>query len=155
MTFADAYHAGQIAGRVTIDLLLIAAAIVLVRRLSRGVFARGLRSRAATVVELVVVIVLMLGAFVSQVRPDQTAGAPGRPADTGSVAQARTEMLAGCTDQGAPRRYCECFSDHVLAGVGHDPARLSALEAELKRAPAGSQPPAVVLHAAQACQSLR
>ena len=65
--------------------------------------------------------------------------------------QSRTDMIAGCRDQGAPRSYCRCLADEVLERNGRNVARLRALEADVARLRPGSPPPALLVSATRAC----
>jgi hypothetical protein len=77
--------------------------------------------------------------------------AAGKPSSDAYLVQSRTDMIAGCRDQGAPRSYCECVSDEVLERNGRNVARLQAMEAELNRLRPGSPPPPLLVKATQAC----
>ena len=78
-----------------------------------------------------------------------TPTSPARPASEAAYrAQARTDMIAGCTDKGAPRDYCECVTQRVLS---RDTAELRAMDAEVRRMRPGTPPPAILVQAGQAC----
>jgi hypothetical protein len=65
--------------------------------------------------------------------------------------EARSDMIAGCRDQGSGRSYCECVADEVLERNGRNAARLRAMEAEVVRLRPGAAPPRLLFKANQAC----
>ena len=79
---------------------------------------------------------------------DRIAGATSNEA---SLSLTRSDMVAGCRDQGAADSYCECVADEVLERNGRNVARLRALEADVARLRPGSPPPALLVSATRAC----
>jgi hypothetical protein len=141
---ATAYENGQIAGRLTVFALLIAGGVALIHRL------RGRRSPAVNVVGVVLMAVAALAVLTGHGGVATVPAATKTP-DAAYLDQARRDMIAGCTDQGSARAYCECFAEQMLERNGHDVARLRKTEAELSRMRAGSSPPAILVQASQAC----
>ena len=141
---AAAYENGQIAGRLTVFALLIAGGVALVHRL------RGRHSPAVDVVGIVLMAVAALAVLTGHggVTPERAAS---KTSNAAYVDQARRDMIAGCTDQGSERAYCECFAEQMLERNGHDAARLRKTEAELNHMREGSPPPAMLVQASQAC----
>jgi len=141
---AAAYENGQIAGRLTVFALLIAGGVALVHRL------RGRRSPAVNVVGVVLMAVAALAVLTGHggVAPEPAAT---KTPNAAYVDQARRDMIAGCTDQGSERAYCECFAEQMLERNGHDAARLRTTEAELSGMREGAPPPAMLVQASQAC----
>ena len=141
---AAAYENGQIAGRLTVFALLIAGGVALVHRL------RGRPSPAVNVVGVVFMAVAALAVLTGRggVAPERVAA---KSSNTAYLEQARRDMIAGCTDQGSERAYCECFADQMLERNGHDAGRLRKTEAELRHMREGSPPPAMLVQAGQAC----
>ena len=141
---AAAYENGQIAGRLTVFALLIAGGVALVHRL------RGRGSPAVNVVGVVLMAVAALAVLTGRggVAPERVAA---KSSNAAYLEQARRDMIAGCTDQGSERAYCECFADQMLERNGHDAARLRKTEGELSHMREGSPPPAMLVQASQAC----
>jgi hypothetical protein len=145
---AGAYETGSFIGRAFRWLLLVAAGITLTHRLLTGSFGRGLRSRPATIVWLLLVVAGLIGSvrydFLGDRAVQRTAGV--------DLTVAREEVVTGCRDQGQSVNVCECYADEVLGRTGNDPERFAALEREMvERQNAGQQPPQLIVDAAQAC----
>ena len=96
----------------------------------------------------VVAMLIVLTAMASLTRGG---AAPERAGSNAYLNQSRTDMIAGCRDQGAPRSYCRCVADEVLERNGRNVARLRAMEADVARLRPGSPPPALLVSATRAC----
>ena len=144
---AAAYENGQTIGRVFRWLVLLALGIKLTRRLLTGSFGSGFRrSRAGTILALVVVVAGLLGSVHYDFTDKGTAGA-GR-----DMSAARAEVVRGCLNQGQVASVCECYGDEVLRRTGRSPERFAALERDMVgRQDAGQAPPDLIVQAAQAC----
>jgi len=106
-----------------------------------------LTGRLAVVAMLIAIVVM------ASLMPAGAAGerAGGKTSNDAYLNQARADMIAGCRDQDAPRSYCECVTDEVLERNGRNVARLREMQAEISRLRPGSQPPRLLVKAAQAC----
>ena len=144
---AAAYENGQTAGRVLRWLLLLALGAKLMQRLLTGSVGSGFRrSRAGTILALVVVAAGLLGSARYDFTDKATASA-GR-----DMSAARAEVVRGCLDQGQLASVCECYGDEVLRRTGSSPERFAALERDMvSRQDAGQPPPDLIVQAAQAC----
>lgn len=100
----------------------------------------------------IVAMLIVLAAMASLTRggATQSAGA-GQTSNAAYLNQSRTDMIAGCRDQGAPRSYCECVTDEVLERNGRNVARLRALASEVAGVRPGAAPPRLLAQASQAC----
>jgi len=144
---AAAYENGQTIGRVVRWLVLLAVGFKLTQRLLTGSFGSGFRrSRAGTILGLVVVVAGLLGSVRYDFTDNATASA-GRDMNA-----ARAEVVRGCLDQGQVASVCECYGDEVLRRTGSSQERFAALERDMvSRQDAGQAPPDLIVQAAQAC----
>jgi hypothetical protein len=99
-----------------------------------------------------IAIVAMLIVLVVMASLARGGAAPERAASNRThLNESRTDMIASCRDQGAPRSYCRCVADQVLERNGRNVARLQAMEADVARLRPGSRPPALLAAATRAC----
>jgi hypothetical protein len=99
-----------------------------------------------------IAIVAMLIVLVAMASLARGGAAPERAASNRTyLNDSRTDMIASCRDQGAPRSYCRCLADRVLERNGRNVARLQAMEADVARLRPGSPPPTLLASATRAC----
>ena len=97
----------------------------------------------------IVAMLIVLAAMASLTRGGT---APERAGSNAAyLNQSRTDMIAGCRNQGAPRSYCRCLADELLERNGRNVARLPAMEAEVARLRPGAAPPRLLVSATKAC----
>lgn len=152
----SAYEQGQTVGGLVRWALLLAAAVALGRRITRGRYGRGLSSQVGTFAGLAVVLGLLgYSVYYDVLRDGSTAPAASGGSTDAYIAKARTDMVAGCVNAGSSRAYCGCVTEHTITGLGSNVQRMEALDAEVSRMTAGSEPPAILTQSMQACASLR
>lgn len=107
-------------------------------RIVRNHYACGLGRRAGIVAG--VALVLAHTVHYDVIRDPSTGLVSSRSSDAAYVAQARTDMIAGCVDVGASRAYCGCFTAEMIRRMGGTAERMRAMDAKLSRLSKGSGP---------------
>jgi hypothetical protein len=144
---AAAYDSGQAFGRAFRWMLVLVAGLAIGIRLVRGFVGPGFgRSRLGLAVSVVAVVVALIGSLHYDFGSNRASAAGP------DLAEARTEVMLGCLDQGQTRRVCECYGDEVLRRIDRSPERFAALERDMiARQNAGREPPPMLTEAAQYC----
>jgi hypothetical protein len=146
------YEIGQLIGVTVRWAILIGVGVLVVRRMQGGQ-GRGPRSLPGQLAALVIVIAgIGYSIHYDFLRDDgpPIAAPVTAQADGEWLRGARAGMLSSCTKQGAPRPFCECYSDQLMERTGSR-ARIESLSAALREATPESEPPPLVTAAINAC----